>query len=185
MPHKASMRNSFLFSLAIGILTLCAGCQDQPPMGPVQNIRGFSTYQLAAASIIQESDCCILLAVDGHPIHAPHKDENDKYICRQFAVPHGTHTLTVRYFHQYEQFDPTASASVGGLGLSVPVYVSIDDKEDGVHMGPAQFPVNMAPNGIYTIQPNVTGISDVLFAHWQPELIDTQSDQSAGKSALQ
>jgi hypothetical protein len=174
------MRNSpKIFSL-IAILLLFAGCQEQTSVGSVEIIRGFSSYRPTGSSIIQENDHCFILAVDNHPVERPNEDQGyvSSYTIsyRQFEVPPGTHTITVRYYHHVSR----NAIETSGVDPDLDVKTT---PESGTLLGPAKVPVNITPKHIYVMQSNFNGPPDAT--HWQPELIDKTTNQPAGQSTLQ
>jgi hypothetical protein len=177
------MQNPRSILIGITFLLISVGCQEQNDVGSVEIIRGFSAYQPKGTSIVQENDHCFILAVDGHHVDPPNEDQGytDAHTIsyRQFEVPPGSHTITVRFYRHVSR------SVVETSGLSVDVDTD-PPAESGVHLGPIKLPVKMAPQHTYVLSANYTSFADTSIApHWQPELVDHDTHQSAGKATLQ
>ncbi len=173
-------KSPLIFSL-ITLLLFTTGCQEQTYLGSVEIIRGLSSYRPDGSSIIQENDCCFILSVDGNPVTPRNEDQGylgaNRLAYRQFEVPPGSHTVSVRYYHHVSR------NVMENMGLDPYVDTA---PESGLVLGPTNVPVNITAKHTYYMQSNFNGAPDTATPpHWQPELIDRHTKESAGKAALQ
>jgi hypothetical protein len=177
------MQNPRFIIIGLTLLLVSVGCSEQHDIGTPEVIRGFSAYQPKGTSIVQENDHCFILAVDGHHVDPPSEDQGytDAHTIsyRQFEIPPGSHTITVRFYRH------VSKSVIETTGLSTAVDTNAP-ADSGVHLGPTKVPANFAPEHTYVLTSNYTAVADAAAPpHWQPEVVDQDTHESAGKATLQ